>query len=168
VFDEECKRQKKIEMKPVKYSVTDLHARRKKLIKKRRKTDKICRRKKRQATNQKLLEMEADFQTNRTREAYKQVIRMTGGFKAQTTLGRYRQGKTLNNSEQVKHRRKVYVHQLLNPTGVEEDHANFPYPYQEDTIAPPTGGEICIAVDKFRNHKAPGVDEIPAELLKQL
>lgn len=163
MFDEECKRQKKIEMKPVKYSVTDLHARRKKLINKRRKADKICRRKKRQATNQNLLEMEADFQTNRTREAYKQ-----GGFKAQTTLGRYRQGKTLNNSEQVKHRRKVYVNQLLNPTGVEEDHANFPYPYQEDTIASPTEGEICIAVAKFRNHKAPGVDEIPAELLKQL
>jgi hypothetical protein len=43
------------------------------------------------------------------------------------------------NSEQVKHRQKKYFQQLLNPTGVEKDQEDPPYPDQEEhAIAPPT------------------------------
>jgi hypothetical protein len=61
----------------------------------------------------------------------------------------------LNTSEQVKHRWKEHFQQLPNTTGVEEDQENPPYPdLDEDTLAPPTEGEICITAVKLRNNKA--------------
>jgi hypothetical protein len=84
------------------------------------------------------------------------MLRMKGGFKAQTTICRDPEGNMLNKSEQVKHRWKEYFLQLLNLTGVEEDQEDPPcLDQKEDTIAPPTEGEICVAVDKLRNSKAP-------------
>ena len=36
----------------------------------------------------------------------------------------------------------------------------------EPLVPEPSAAEVELAIDKLKNHKSPGIDEIPAELIK--
>ena len=40
-------------------------------------------------------------------------------------------------------------------------------PTAEPLVPEPSAFEVELAIDKLKNHKSPGIDEVPAELIKQ-
>lgn len=60
---------------------------------------------------------------------------------------------------------KGYFRDLLNVTQ-EEQHEEEIYITADRLVENPSFDETQISLNKLKNHKAPGADEIPAELLK--
>ena len=58
-----------------------------------------------------------------------------------------------------------YFSQILNVHGVSDDwHAEI---HTEEPLVPqPSVLEVELAIEKLKSHKAPGIDQIPAELIK--
>ena len=85
-------------------------------------------------------------------------------------------GKILTSSEERIERWRVHFQELLRP----EDNSNRKQPltapqnpphnqaYENVCTDPPSRDEVIKAIQVLKNHKSPGIDGIPAELLKAL
>jgi hypothetical protein len=60
---------------------------------------------------------------------------------------------------------KNYFSQLLNVHGVEDD-GQVEIHTAEPLVPEPNAFEVELAIEKLKSHKTPGVDQIPAELIK--
>jgi hypothetical protein len=58
-----------------------------------------------------------------------------------------------------------YFYQLLNVHGV-NDGGQVEIHIAEPLVPEPSAFEVEFAIEKLKSHKAPGVDQIPAELIK--
>ncbi|PNF20430.1 hypothetical protein B7P43_G08115 [Cryptotermes secundus] len=94
---------------------------------------------------------------------------MKKGFKPKTAFIREKKGLLINNKTEL----KEYFEQLLNQNqnmehneDNEEENADDGEGEEEEIIEPPTKEEVEEAVKEQKLNKAPGGDNIPAELLK--
>ncbi|PSN47273.1 hypothetical protein C0J52_13339 [Blattella germanica] len=173
-FDEECQIKIEDRKKAYKEYLTRSTRQKYELYKnKRREADKICRKKKRTAINKYLIEMDEDLKDNRTFDGFKKVKHMREGYKPRTTLCRDASGKILSNFNKIQDRWKDYFSTLLNANeyayegmeqldqllgnGEEED---------EEEEQDPDEIEVEMAISNLRNNRTPGIDGIPAELIK--
>jgi endonuclease/exonuclease/phosphatase family metal-dependent hydrolase/ribosomal protein S28E/S33 len=136
----------------------------------RRFANKTNRRKKRKYLNDELREMDENFKQNNTRAAYAVVKQLKAGFQPTTSLCKDTNGNIISDAEEIKSRWKQYFQELLNPSGPTERHTSNNLTDrtadEEPTSSPPTLEEVKSALGNQKNNKAPGVDNIPAELLK--
>jgi hypothetical protein len=58
-----------------------------------------------------------------------------------------------------------YFSQLFNVHGV-KDVGQAEIHTAEPLVPEPSASEVEITIDKLKSHKSPGIDEIPAELIK--
>jgi hypothetical protein len=58
-----------------------------------------------------------------------------------------------------------YFSQLFNVHGV-KDVEQAEIHTAEPLVHEPSDSEVELAIDKLKSHKSPGIDEIPAELIK--
>jgi hypothetical protein len=58
-----------------------------------------------------------------------------------------------------------YFSQLLNVHGINNDRQTEKYT-AEPLVSEPSASEVELAIEKLKSHKSPGIDEIPAELIK--
>ena len=69
------------------------------------------------------------------------------------------------DSHSIVARWRNYFSQLFNVHGV-KDAGQVEIPTAEPLVPEPSAFEVELAIDKLRSHKLPGIDEIPAELIK--
>ena len=69
------------------------------------------------------------------------------------------------DSRSIVARWRNYFSQLFNVHGV-KDVGQVEIPTADPLVPEPSAFEVELAIDKLKNHKTPGIDEIPAELIK--
>ncbi|PNF27716.1 hypothetical protein B7P43_G12778, partial [Cryptotermes secundus] len=98
---------------------------------------------------------------------------MKEGFKPKTEFIRDKKGLLINNKTEIMNTWKEYFEQLLNQNqnmedneDNEEENTDDGEGEEEEIIEPPTKEEVEEALKEQKLNKAPGGDNIPAELLK--
>ena len=125
-----------------------------------------CERDKSEYINQLCQELQDQSSHNNSRELFRCVKNLTSKTTARLAIIKDEFGKVLTESDEIKNCRKNYCENL--------------YASQEETKhtpekLPPCGddepdillSEVQKAIKKLKNQKAPGIDDIPSELLKQ-
>jgi len=69
------------------------------------------------------------------------------------------------DSHSIVARWRNYFSQLFNVNGV-KDVGQAEIHTAEPLVPEPSASEVELAIDKLNNHKPPGIDQIPAELIK--
>ena len=69
------------------------------------------------------------------------------------------------NSHSIVDRWRNYFSQLFNVLGV-MDVGQAEIHTAEPLVPDPSASEVELAIDKLKSHKSPGIDQIPAELIK--
>jgi len=69
------------------------------------------------------------------------------------------------DSHSIVARWRNYFSQLFNVHGV-KDVGQAEIHTAEPLVPEPSASEVELAIDKLKSHKSPGIDEIPAELIK--
>ncbi|KAL1447571.1 hypothetical protein WDU94_012383, partial [Cyamophila willieti] len=133
----------------------------------RRETQIYLRRKKREFYNNILMEAEDDFNHHRARQMYQKIKKATQPFKQRQTLVKDKDGNMLTNEERISRRWVEYFDELLNaeePQDMMECYAPSTVDIQ---VAQPTLEEVEGTINKLKNNKACGEDQIYAELIKK-
>jgi len=138
---------------------------------KRRIATKICRNKKKHWLNNRIKEIEEVHRRNETRKFYKYIKIFKTTEQARTLLlCKNDKGKVLTEKQQVLERWKHYFNEALNweltpeHTNSEHESENL---NEEVEIPPSTYNEVSDIIQKLRNNKAPGPDNIIYELIKE-
>jgi len=71
----------------------------------------------------------------------------------------------VEDSHSIVARWRKYFFQLFNVHGV-KDVGQAEIPTAEPLAPEPSATEVELAIDKLKSHKSPGIDQIPAELIK--
>jgi len=74
-------------------------------------------------------------------------------------------GDLVADSHSIVARWRNYFSQLFNVHGI-KDIRQAEIHTAERLVPEPSAAEIELAIDKLKNHKSPGIDQIPAELIK--
>jgi hypothetical protein len=87
------------------------------------------------------------------------------GYQPRTNLVKDERGDPLADPHKILNGQKNYFCQLLNVHGADsvrqtEMHTAEPF------VPEPSASEVEVAIGKLKRHKSPGVDQIPAELIK--
>lgn len=144
-------------------------------IKKRKEADRICRRKKREFERKWIMDLEKEYNDQEVRKFYKRVQEMKKGFQPRTVFCRDKEGNFIGGEEQVLDRWAEYFSELLNVTtgreDLDENETEGDQPWQnssqeERPVPTPTMEEVRKAIKSLRNNKAPGNDNITAEMIK--
>jgi hypothetical protein len=133
----------------------------------RRKTNKICRQKKRTEMNKTLLETKEKLQGRHISEAYKEIKTIKEGFQPHTDVCKNEVGEIRGQRENILSRWMDYFRELLNKGATEEQITMIDKDDNEmETYPPPFEEEIISAIQNLKNNKAPGKDGIHSELIK--
>ena len=85
--------------------------------------------------------------------------------KPRTDIVKDEKGDLVADSCSILARWRNYFSQLLNVHGVNE--IGQAETHTEEPLVPePSVFEVELAIEKLKNHKSPGIDQIPAELIK--
>jgi hypothetical protein len=77
----------------------------------------------------------------------------------------FENGDLVADSHSIVARWRKYFSQLFNVHGV-KDVGQAEIDTAEPLVPEPSASEFELAIDKLKSHKSPGIDEIPAELIK--
>ncbi|KAF2886002.1 hypothetical protein ILUMI_20171, partial [Ignelater luminosus] len=114
-----------------------------------------------------LLNMEKEFNEDNTRNAYRSVKRLRHGYKPHTALCSNVSGGIISDREELKTTCRNYFKSLLNRETNNENGSIVVNQQQEESpVDPPTINKVQNAIRVLRNGKAPGINNIPSELLK--
>lgn len=135
---------------------------------KRRTADKLCRKKKREISNRQIQDIYDNFQNNNIRQAYREVKAISSDFKPRTTLCKDNNGGIIAEPAVIQARWKEHFERLLN-ANTDTTYTNERVDIPDDGInmEPPTLEELKDIIKSLKNNKAPGIDGIPAELVKK-
>lgn len=118
-----------------------------------------------------MLKAEQEFRKNNPREAYRGINFFKKGFAPSTTACKTRDGEIISSKEKVMERWKQYFEELLNTNAMGQEAMD---PRLErrreelelETVESPSMEDVTKVISKLKNNKAPGVDNIPGELLR--
>ncbi|KAJ4448910.1 hypothetical protein ANN_00302 [Periplaneta americana] len=113
--------------------------------------------------------MEALRNQNEARKFYREVNNIRRPFNCKNTLVKDEQGQIISEDKEICERWRRYFDGILNVSNPQENVSSEEHQECElhDNQNPPTIEEIRIALNKLKNNKAPGTDNIPAELFKR-
>ena len=133
----------------------------------RRKEKQVHKRKKKQYENNQIEKLEELGQHHQIRQFYRDINTLRKDFKPRLTICKSKNGDIITEKDGILNRWNEHFHELLDSREKEteppimQDHNDT---NEEDP--PPTTEEVEMAVQKLKKHKAPGIDNIPAELFK--
>lgn len=133
------------------------------------KRKRLHKKKKRDHDKQELIELEHLRSSNEIRAFYQKLNKSRKDFQPRTTSCREKEGTILGSDEAILERWAKYFGELLNGNVLEHLEGmtivqNQGNPEIEEPV--PTVNEVEQAIKKLKNNKAPGMDLIPAELVK--
>jgi hypothetical protein len=170
-FDEECE-QKVIERKERKriWINSDTAENKDRYIESNKETNKILRRKKRMYVNSLIDKAEQERSTNNARDFYRKIRFFKKGFTPNPYGVKDKEGVVLTENQKVLERWREYFYELLNvevlDTALDGNNEETYCNVQPD-VEMPSREEVEAAVKALKNNKAPGKDEISAEVLKK-
>ena len=87
------------------------------------------------------------------------------GYQPKTNVVKDEKGDLVVDSYSIVARWRDYFSQLLNIHGVHDARQTETHT-AEPLVPEPSAFEVDLAIDKLKSHKSPGIDQIPAELIK--
>ena len=110
-------------------------------------------------------ELENNCKINKVRELYRGTDDFKKGYQPRTIIVKEEKGDLLADPHSIMARWRNYISQLLNVHEVNditqaEIHTVVPL------VPEPSAFEVELAIEKIKNYKSPGSDQIPAELIK--
>ena len=140
----------------------------------------------------KIEELETNSKINNVRDLYRGINDFKKGYQPRTTIVKDEKGDLVADSHSIMTRWRKYFSQLLNVQGGSNMtgtvytclHTNQSRSYlnhlvhevkevrqaEIHTVEPlasePSAFEVELAIEKLKNHKSPGIDQISAELIK--
>ena len=88
------------------------------------------------------------------------------GYQPRTNIVKDETGDLVTGSYSILARWRDYFSQLLNVDGVHDVRQTETHTV-EALVPEPSAFEVDLAVEKLKSHKSPGIDQIPAELIKE-
>ena len=111
-----------------------------------------------------------DLETNNKiqiiRDLYRGISDIKKGYQPRTNIVKDETGDLVTGSYSILARWREYFSQLLNVHGVHEVRQTETHT-AEPLVPEPSAFEVDLAIEKLKSHKSPGVDQIPAELIKE-
>jgi hypothetical protein len=106
-------------------------------------------------------------QTVRTRisDLYRGINDFKRGYQPRTNIVKDEKGDLVADSHSILARWRSHFSQLLNIHGV-NDVRQTEVHMAEPLVPQPSAFKVEMAIEKLKRHKSPGIDQIPAELIK--
>jgi hypothetical protein len=113
----------------------------------------------------KIEEMETNSKINNIRDLYRGINDVKKGYQPSTRIVRDEKGDLVADSHSIMVRWKNFFSQQLNVHGVSD--VRQAEIHTAGLLVPePSAWEVEVAIEKLERHKSPGIDQIPAELIK--
>jgi hypothetical protein len=131
----------------------------------RREVSRHFRKKKKACLRAKIEELETNSKIQNIRGLYRCINDFKKGYHSRCNIVKDEKGDLVADSHSIVARWRNYFSQLFNVLGVKvvgqtEIHT------AEPLVPEPSASEFELAIDKLKSHKSPGIDQIPAELIK--
>jgi flagellar basal body rod protein FlgC len=113
----------------------------------------------------KVEELETNSKIKNIRDLYRDINDFKKGYQPRCNTVKDEKGDLVADSHSIVARWRDYFSQLFNVHGVKDD-GQAEIHTAEPLVPEPSASEVEMAIDKLKSHKSPGIDEIPAELIK--
>jgi hypothetical protein len=113
----------------------------------------------------KIEELETTSKINNIRDMYRGIIDVKRGYQPRTRIVKDEKGDLVADSHNIMVRWKNYFSQILNVHGI-SDVRQAEIHIAEPLVPEPSALVVELAIEKLKCHKSPGIDQIPAELMK--
>ena len=114
----------------------------------------------------KIEEIETNSKIKNIRDLYRGINVFKKGYQARCNiLVKDEKGDLVADSRSIVARWRKYFFQLFNVHGV-KDVGQVEIPTADSLLSEPSALKIELVFDKLKNRKSPGIDELPAELIK--
>jgi len=165
-FDEEClgfldqRKRAKIQwiQNPSQSNVDNLN-------KVRREVSRHFRNKKKAYLRAKIEELETNNKIQNIKDLYRGISEFKKGYQPRCNIVKDEKGDLVADSHIIVARWRKYFSQLFILHGV-KDVGQAEIHTAEPLEPEPSASEVELAIDKLKSHKSPGIDQIPAELIK--
>jgi hypothetical protein len=131
----------------------------------RREASRRFRNKKREYLKGKITDIELNSKNKNIRHLYRGITEFKKGYQPKTNLVKDERGDLLADPQKMLTRWKNYFCQLLNvqgPGSIMQTEIHIAEPF----VPEPSAAEVEVAIRKMKRYKAPGSDQIPAELIQ--
>ncbi|XP_048481716.1 uncharacterized protein LOC125489586 [Plutella xylostella] len=125
----------------------------------------IIKRAKRQHLDNIVRGMETLLRANESRKFYKEVSSCKKGYQPTAQFLEDDDGNLISDRDTIMTCWRDYFQQLLNCQPLEEQVPRS-MEHNSEIVEPPTFEEVREAIMRLKNHKAPGIDDLPSELWK--
>ena len=113
----------------------------------------------------KIEELETNSKIKNIRNLYRGINDFKKGYQPRTIIVRDEKGDLVADSHSSMARRRKYFSKPLNIPG-DDDVRQAEIHTAEPLVPEPSTFELELAIKKLKCHKSPGIDQIPAELIK--
>jgi len=113
----------------------------------------------------KIEELETNSKIQNIRDLYRGINDFKNGYQSRCNIVKDEKGDLVADSHSIVARWRNYFSQLLNVHGV-KDVRQAEIHTAEPLVPAASAAEFELAIDKLKSHKSPGIDQIPAELIK--
>ena len=113
----------------------------------------------------KIEELETNSNIKNIRDLYKGISDFNKVYQPSCNIVKHEKGDLVADSHSIVARWRNYFSQLFNMHGV-KDVGQAEIHTAEPLVSEPSVSEVELAIDKLKSHKSPGIDQIPAELIK--
>jgi len=131
----------------------------------RREVSRHFRNKKKEYLRAKIEKIEANSKIHNIRDLYKGINDFKKGYQPRCNIVKYEKGDLVADSHRIVVRWRNYFSQLFNVHRV-KDVGQAEIHTAEPLVPEPSAFQFELAIGKLKSHKSPGIDEIPAELIK--
>ena len=114
----------------------------------------------------KIEELETNSMIQNIRDLYSGINDFKKGYQPRCNIVKDEKGDLVADSHNIVDRWRNYYSQLFIVHGV-KDVGQAEIHTAEPLVPDPSASEVELAIDKLKSHKSPGIDQIPAELIKQ-
>jgi len=113
----------------------------------------------------KIEELETNSKIQNIRDLYRDISYFKKGYQPRSNIVKDEKGDLVADSHSIVARWRKYFSQLFNVQGV-KDVRQAEIHTAEPLVPEPSAAESELAIEKVKNHKSPGIDQIPAKLIK--
>jgi len=131
----------------------------------RREVSRHFRNKKKEYLRAKIEELEANSKIHNIRDLYRSINDFKKGYQPRCNIVKNEKGDLVADCHSIVVRWRDYFSHLFNVHEV-KDVGQAEINTAEPLVPEPSAFEVELAIGKLKRHKSPGIDEIPAELIK--
>jgi hypothetical protein len=122
-------------------------------------------RKKKEYLKAKINELETNSKNKNIRDLYRGINYFKKGCQRRTNVVKDEKGDLVADCHSILARWRNHFFQLVNVHGI-NDVRQTEVHTAEPLVPEPNHSEVEMAIEKLKRHKSPGIDQIPAELIK--